>query len=171
MMLDNGEPRWFHCTTHTYGAWLPGDPRGFRTRHHSEHVEGDYKNPPPAGMYDERHAQSKSLLKQALVVIPAEFREFVGRTLIAKLQSHGAEVLALSVSATHVHLLAKMPPGPVPRTWVGSAKRQAVFALKARGWIGHLWATRSKVIPIKDRPHQLGRDLLALHGWECQPLG
>jgi hypothetical protein len=31
---------------HTYGTWLPGDPKGFRTRHHREHIEGDYKKPP-----------------------------------------------------------------------------------------------------------------------------
>jgi hypothetical protein len=38
---------WYHVTGSTYGAWLPGDPRGFRTRHHRQHVEGDYKDPPP----------------------------------------------------------------------------------------------------------------------------
>ena len=48
-MAAGGEPRWFHVTAHTYGAWLAGDARGFRTRHHREHVEGDYKHPPPAG--------------------------------------------------------------------------------------------------------------------------
>lgn len=37
---------WYHIMCHTYGTWLPGDPRGFRTRHHREHVEGDYKSPP-----------------------------------------------------------------------------------------------------------------------------
>ena len=56
--------KWFHCTTHTYGAWLYGDPRGFRTRHHREHVEGDYKNPPPKGKYDRQYQRSKKLLKQ-----------------------------------------------------------------------------------------------------------
>lgn len=30
---------WFHCIATTYGAWLYGDSRGFRTRHHREHVE------------------------------------------------------------------------------------------------------------------------------------
>ena len=55
---------WFHVTTHTYGAWLYGDPRGFRTRHHREHVEGDYKNPPPPGTYAAKYERSKRLLKQ-----------------------------------------------------------------------------------------------------------
>src|SRR2546425_7588419 len=55
---------WFHVTTHTYGTWLPGDPRGFRTRHHREHVEGDYKNPPPKGAYDKLWQRSKDLMKR-----------------------------------------------------------------------------------------------------------
>ena len=35
---------WYHCTAHTYGTWLRGDPRGWRARHHREHVDGDYRN-------------------------------------------------------------------------------------------------------------------------------
>jgi hypothetical protein len=34
--------RWYHVIISTYGGWLHGDPRGFRTRHHRAHVEGDY---------------------------------------------------------------------------------------------------------------------------------
>jgi hypothetical protein len=56
---------------------------------------------------------------------------------------------------THAHLLAKMPPGPVPREWVGRAKKHANFIGKEHGWTGKLWAVRSKIIPIRDRPHQL----------------
>jgi hypothetical protein len=38
---------WYHVVVHVYGSWLRGDPRGWRARHHREHVDGDYKNPPP----------------------------------------------------------------------------------------------------------------------------
>src|SRR5437868_3666075 len=54
---------WYHVMCHTYGTWLPGDPRGFRTRHHREHCDGDYKNPPKPGQWEQRHAQAKSLMK------------------------------------------------------------------------------------------------------------
>src|SRR5687768_3104336 len=145
---------WYHITVSTYGAWLPGDPRGFRTRHHREHVEGDYKNPPPAGKYRSQCERSKRLLKQPPVIIPADLRSVVGASLRDKLTTFGAWVLCLSVGGQHVHLLAKMPPGPVPRRWVGLAKRQATFALKDRGWVGKLWAIRGKVTPIRDRAHQ-----------------
>src|SRR5579885_393249 len=115
--------KWFHVITHTYGSWLPGDPRGFRTRHHREHVEGDYKNPPPEGQYDARHAHSKKLLKQQPVVLSREWRPVVGQAVVEMLLRLEAQLLCLSAGGQHVHLLAKMPPGPVPRAWVGRAKK------------------------------------------------
>ena len=53
-----GERAWFHIVLTTYGSWLYGDERGFRTRGHREHVEGDYKRPPTAGLY--RHKAQRS---------------------------------------------------------------------------------------------------------------
>jgi hypothetical protein len=29
---------WYHIMCNTFGTWLPGDPKGFRTRHHREHT-------------------------------------------------------------------------------------------------------------------------------------
>src|ERR1700754_4032896 len=101
--------KWFHVTTHTYGVWLYGDPRGFRTRHHREHVEGDYKNPPPPGKYADRHERSKNLLKQSPVVLPPEWRKIVGIAVRERFVGLGAQVIAVSMSATHAHILAKMP--------------------------------------------------------------
>jgi REP element-mobilizing transposase RayT len=147
--------KWFHLTTHTYGAWLYGSPRSFRTRHHCEHIEGDYKNPPPPGKYDKQFQRSKRLLKQEPVKLSPEWRKVIGLALIEKLQALGAQVLTVCVGATHIHVLAKMPPGPVPRTWVGRAKKHAHFICKEKGWTGKLWAIRGKVQPIKDRQHQL----------------
>ena len=147
--------QWFHLTTHTYGAWLYGDPRGFRTRHHREHVEGDYKNPPPRGTYDRELARSKALLKQEPVKLSPEWRAVFGPALLEMLQRLGAQVLCVSLSATHAHVLAKMPGGPVPRQWLGRAKKHSNFIGKEHGWTGKLWAVRGKVNPIKDRAHQL----------------
>jgi len=42
---------WYHCVVTTYGAWLRGDPRGWRSRHHREHIQGDYRRPPSSGTY------------------------------------------------------------------------------------------------------------------------
>jgi hypothetical protein len=60
---------WYHCMGSTYGTWLPGDARGFRTRHHREHIEGDYRNPPPKGMYEARHQQSKDVMQRDVVYL------------------------------------------------------------------------------------------------------
>src|SRR5947209_1153828 len=151
----NDERRWFHLIVTTYGAWLYGDPRGFRTRHHREHVEGDYKNPPPPGKYADKEARSRRLLKQPPVVIPAEWRQKIGEPLRDKLRTLGAMVLCVSVSGQHAHLLAKMPPGRIPRKWVGQAKKHAKFLANEAGWTGKLWAVGSKPEPVNDRKHQL----------------
>src|SRR4051794_19573063 len=117
-MAQPDEPRWFHITTHTYGAWLYGDPRGFRTRHHREHVEGDYKNPPPAGKYRWQHERSKKLLKQPPVILAREWRPVIGVALLERLVEQGAEVIAISVGGQHVHIQARAPLSR-PRKWVG----------------------------------------------------
>ena len=57
--MPKPEMIWRHVVISTHGNWLPGDPRGFRTRHHLEHVEGDYRNPPTPGIYDHRFDQTK----------------------------------------------------------------------------------------------------------------
>ncbi len=147
--------QWFHLTAHTYGAWLYGSSRGFRTRHHREHIEGDYKNPPPKGKYDDKLKRSKELMKQNAVTLDPEWRKIFGAALRDKLVTLGAQVLCVSVSSTHAHVLAKMPPGPTPRDWMGRAKKHANFIGKEKGWTGKLWGVRCKVTPIKNRGHQL----------------
>jgi hypothetical protein len=159
-------PRWFHVIVSTYGSWLPGDPRGFRTRHHREHVEGDYKNPPTPGIYDDRHARSRHLLKQPPVVFPAAVRPVVGVALHERLVQEGAEVICLSVGGQHAHVQARMPPAATDH-WVGLAKRHVTFVLRDRGWEGRVWGKRGKVTPIRDRPHQENVfHYIRRHAWE-----
>jgi acetylornithine deacetylase len=155
-MPATDERVWFHITAHTYGAWLHGDPRGFRTRHHREHVEGDYKNPPrgeAAKEYAKKFERSKDLLKQAPVVLTPEWRKVVGIAVRERLVELGAEVIALGVSAAHAHIQARMLAS-CPRKWTGLAKKHAWHVAIERGWQGALWAKRSKATPIKDRAHQ-----------------
>jgi len=147
------EARWFHMTTHTYGAWLYGDPRGFRTRHHREHIEGDYRNPPPPGTYDEELQRSKSLMHQASVKLTSEWRKILGEAIRDRLLALGAEVIAVAMSATHAHVLAKLP-ADAPRPWMGFAKKHAWFIARDLGWKDKLWAVRSHALPIRDRGHQ-----------------
>jgi hypothetical protein len=145
---------WYHNILTTYGAWLYGDTRGFRTRHHREHVEGDYKNPPLPGQYDDLLRRSRESLKQSPVILPTQLREVVGAALRERLEGLGALVLCESVSGQHIHVLAKMPFG-CGREWLGVAKRHVWFVLRERGWKTKLWGKRSKNVVIKDRQHQL----------------
>ena len=149
------ERKWFHVTAHTYGAWLYGDPRGFRTRHHREHVEGDYKNPPPPGKYADKYERSKESLKQEPVKLDPKFREIVGAALRERLIGLGAKVIAVAMSATHAHVLAQVPNSKkITRDWVGLAKKHAWFLARDAGWQGQMWGKRSKATPIKDYDHQ-----------------
>ena len=150
------EPQWFwyHCMLSTYGSWLHGDERGFRMRHHREHVEGDYKHPPPAEKYQDLQKRSEELLKQDVVVIPEALRAVVGEALREKLEALGAQVLSLSVGGQHAHVQARMPFN-VARKWLGKAKVHAWFRLRERGWKSKLWGKRGKELPIRDRQHQI----------------
>src|SRR5437763_6902366 len=94
--MNDDTRRWFHVIISTYGSWLYGGPRGFRTRHHREHVEGDYKNPPPPGKYDAKNARSKRLLKEPPVVLPPEWGPMIGSAVRERLRVLGAEVMIVT---------------------------------------------------------------------------
>ena len=101
---------WYHVMANTYGTWPPGDPRGFRTRHHREHVEGDYKHPPTAGAYDDRRARSRTLMKREPVILTPAARLAAVEALVHALREvHGLEVLACAVSGCHLHVLLRLP--------------------------------------------------------------
>jgi hypothetical protein len=101
---------WYHCMGNTYGTWLPGDSRGFRARHHREHVEGDYKFPPPPGVYEAWLARSRSLMPRGAVMIPAALRPLACRLFGDALLFHGVELVELSMGGIHWHLLARFVP-------------------------------------------------------------
>ncbi len=123
---------WYHVTVHVYGSWLRGDPRGWRARHHREHVEGDYRSPPPAGAFDHLYRLSKALMKRDRIRVAAGFREFIARAIAEKLQIDAIEVLIVSMSDKHLHLLARFPDRN-PREMLGYAKKYATQKLKAHG--------------------------------------
>jgi len=158
---------WYHVVVHVYGSWLRGDPRGWRTRHHREHVDGDYKNPPPAGKYDRVYALSKSLMKREPVTIELELRQFVVEAIVDKLRRDGIEILVASVDAKHLHLLGRFRDHR-PHHWVGRAKKHASHLVRQDGLredSGGLWAKGARAEPIAERSHQVNtfRYILA-HG-------
>ena len=142
---------WYHVTGATYGAWLPGDPRGFRTRHHREHVEGDYKNPPPEGAHDDMHARSKGLLKRDPVRLSPEARRVACDAIREALTHHDCPVAAIAVGATHYHILARFERNDA-RKIVGIAKKRSARALSAAGLVTPMGTNGSRevVVPSRD---------------------
>jgi REP element-mobilizing transposase RayT len=148
---------WYHVTVHAYGAWLRGDPRGWRTQNHREHVEGDYRNPPSPGTFEKLHARSLSLMKRAPVKFSPHLRGVVLNSLTEKLREDGVEILAACLDGSHVHLLGRFNDHR-PKHWVGRAKKHASHVIrseKLRDESGGLWGRFSFAKPIVDRRHQL----------------
>jgi hypothetical protein len=100
---------WWHCNGTFKGGWLRGDGRGWRSRHHREHVEGDYRNRPPPHAYAAEFQRSKSLMSEEPVVLDAAGRSEMCRLLAGALGFYGVEVAELSVGAAHYHVLARFP--------------------------------------------------------------
>ncbi|MGB3086668.1 MAG: hypothetical protein WBC53_02880 [Phycisphaerae bacterium] len=145
---------WYHVNGNTYGTWLPGDPRGWREKHHRRHVNGDYKNPPPPGSGDRLHTYARSRLKWPPVRLSPVEREIVGESLVEMLTRQDVEVLAVCVDAVHFHILAKFPDSDV-RPRVGRAKKHAYHVLRDHGRVRKLWGRGCRALPITDRKHQL----------------
>src|SRR6266849_268543 len=95
---------WRHVVISTVNSWLPGDPRGFRSRNHKIHSSGDYKNPPPKGEHSGLYQFSKRISGEP-VVIPQELRPVAGRAMIRKIRKLDYQVLAVSVAGMHAHML------------------------------------------------------------------
>jgi hypothetical protein len=143
---------WSHIIVTTYGAWLYGDIRGFRTRHHREHVEGDYKNPPPPERYAARRRRSRESLKIPPVFLEPHWRPIIGQALVNRFQTLGGFVLCAAMARQHGHLLVKLPRR-TERAWTGLAKKHAWFVAREAGWRTKLWGVRSRPIPVRDRAH------------------
>ncbi|XAL98105.1 hypothetical protein OT109_10905 [Phycisphaeraceae bacterium D3-23] len=155
---------WYHCMANTFGTWLPGDPRGFRTKHHREHAEGDYKNPPPAGKYDGLHTAAQNKMRRPPIVLNTSAQRSALVAIVAIVEAfgfHHIEFLCAAVSNEHLHVLARFEPrdgvADPPRHYLGIAKKQSAKALVAAGLAepGGVWARKGKIVPITDRSHQV----------------
>jgi hypothetical protein len=100
---------WVHCSGSTFGTWLRGDPKGWRSRRHREHCEGDYRNPPPEGAHKKKYEQSRRAMKRDGVELSKGARECACKMMVQALKFHGVEVVALCVGRTRYHALIKCP--------------------------------------------------------------
>jgi len=145
--------RWYHVTLGTYNSWLPGDPRGFRSRDHRVHSSGDHKNPPPRGEHAELHRYAKANSSQT-VRIPADLREAVCHQLGRALRKHRHRIAIVCVDATHAHLLAELPDdSKQAKHFIGIAKKTASQAI-TKTQPGQVWSRGCGLKPIRDADHQ-----------------
>lgn len=139
---------------HTYGTWLPGSPKGFRTRHHRLHCEGAYKNPPPKGQWDRLHQRSKDLMKRDPVYLTPIQRQLALDAFVQSLLKRNIAVSVAAIDRVHFHLLARFEDRN-PRHWIGVAKKESSHALKLHGHgiEGGIWAVRCECIPVENHRH------------------
>jgi REP element-mobilizing transposase RayT len=141
-----------HVIINTFGTWLHGDERGFRSRKHRIHSSGDYRHRPPsdehAGLHGYHRAKSRSE-----VTIDRSIRPTIGQTLLAALLDRSYRVLALAVGKVHAHCLVELPESPVTVKAIGGdAKRKSSRAVKTH-LPGTVWASGGTFKIVKDDDH------------------
>lgn len=143
---------WYHCTGNTYGTWLPGDPRGWKTRHHRTHVDTPAPDSPPSPLVN----QSRDLLTCPPVKLSEPARRVALDIILAALWFHRIETIVAAVGEHHFHILARFRDGK-PKKWIGIAKKESALAISEQGLAppGGVWAIGSHAEPIADREHQL----------------
>ena len=99
------------------------------------YVDGDYKDPPPKGLYDGLHQHAKASAKGPTVLLNRRQRRIALEALVEKLQALPVEVIAASVDAVHYHLLGRFVDGDVRRA-MGQAKGYASRVLGSDGLAG-----------------------------------
>lgn len=120
---------WYHINGNTYGTWIRGDDRGWRSRHHREHVEGDYRNPPPIEAYAAQREASRRLMSAPVRLVFAARRRAVDE-IVGSLVHQGIQVIACCVDDHHYHILAKFmlpstagkPTGSNPRASIETTR-------------------------------------------------
>jgi REP element-mobilizing transposase RayT len=143
---------WRHVIVNTLYSWLHGDPRGFRDHDHRIHSSGDYKNPPPPGEHAGLHRWARERSGTPAFLAPA-LRPTIASAFAAELNDNGWTVLAVSVSDTHLHALAKLPEDrALTRRVVGEAKKVA-SRLVRREMPGRIWSAGGTYKPVRTRSH------------------
>lgn len=151
--MQDEPAEWFHVEFSTYGTWLPGDPRGFRSWKHHIHSSGNYKDPPPEGEHAGLLASAVQKLKKPPVYLSPEQRRRVLDLLVAKAAEADALVLAIAVSVNHTHVLLKVLPQALSRE-LGRLKRASSHGMRAE-IPGSMWGSRFGSTRVATREHQL----------------
>ncbi|MGC4005465.1 MAG: hypothetical protein QM811_21050 [Pirellulales bacterium] len=143
---------WYHVVLTAYGNWLPGDPRGFRTPKHREHVEGDYKQPPPKGRYDGLHQNRLESMRNDRYRIPKALFKQVGEAIVDVLHDKNVFVMCICVQRAHCHLLVKASRFLLNK-FLGIAKRKASRICVKHSGDRRIWAKKCSRKPVTKLSH------------------
>lgn len=144
---------WWHLILTCRGQWLPGDPRGFRSRNHRIHSSGDYRNRPPEAEHAGLYAYHKSRSHQA-VEIPKQARQMLGESVLKKCVAIEMPCLVIAAGRAHTHLLAAMlNDWQHVKKQVGRLKQAGSHAIRAV-LPGRVWGDGGKPIRVRDQTHQ-----------------
>lgn len=138
----------------TYGSWLPGDPRGFRTFRGREYVppserfakNGEDIYEPEE--YKSLHRRSKELVPDAVKLTESEKRIAI-EAFADEIEEIGLNPLIMSVAAEHTHLIAEFGRFQI-RPTVGRLKSAATRAIPNPGDRNRLWAVDCHMESLKD---------------------
>ncbi|MCH8828678.1 MAG: hypothetical protein IID45_03770 [Planctomycetes bacterium] len=137
--------KWWLVTFGTYGQWLPGDPRGFKTWRGHRYVPPTYgKNRFGEPTYDpdifREEYQTAQRMVGDLVAFSMDHRRLVAYAISDDLESLPIVPSILAVTNLHVHLIAKFG-GLKIRPSVGRFRSAATQKMHENGVIGErFWA-------------------------------
>jgi hypothetical protein len=144
--------QWRHINIHTYGTWLPGDPRGWRSKDHKKHSSGDYKHRPPPGEHAGLYEYSQQVSGDP-VTIPRQCRRPACMAIVNELNDKRHRVLIVAVGGQHAHALVELPDDiRKVRAIVGQCKSKSSHAIRAV-LPGTVWAAGGKFLAVNDAQH------------------
>ena len=121
----------FFLSWRTYGSWLPGDARGWTSRHRDRRVARD-----PAARLAKATLQA---MPQAPVELDPTERELVDNVIREHCLIRGWHLHAINVRSNHVHLVVRAD-GP-PQRIMGECKAWTSRRLRESGFEGErVWA-------------------------------
>jgi REP element-mobilizing transposase RayT len=142
---------WFHIQWSTFGAWLPGDPRGFRNHQHRIHSHGNYKDPPPTGEHRGLHGYSRRVMHKPAITLDPGAKAVILDSIVAVSRKNDIHLRCIAVSTNHVHTLVRIDPDRITAI-VGSLKRSSSHAIR-NALPGCVWAGRHRVDAVRDHEY------------------
>ena len=169
-------------TWNTYGSWLPGDPRGFRT------FRGEVYVPSPVRFakngeeiydptdYEQRFRLSKRIVPCA-VTLTREEQSLACAANVAEIESISMNPLILAVARQHSHLIAEFGRHMI-RPTVGQFKASATRAIPNPGDRKRIWAAECHMQSLQGgeavrnaynyvRRHE--EEAALIHDWTYKP--